>query len=184
QAAIWAMVVLGAGPMVLLPRIPQATATATGPGRAANLPFTPIIGVWLFCAAASSAAIAAIEIGAVSMAVSFGLAPSWGVVFPLAGDGPPGAARASCRGVRPAAIRQRAGHHHLQRADRPGLPGRDLRGGAGDDERGDPGDRLGVHRRPAARASPARTAGRARWVRTGTGMSTDEASVSPLVRRI
>lgn len=84
QAAIWAMVVLGAGPMVLLPRIPQATATATGPGRAANLPFTPMIGVWLFCAAASSAAIAAIEIGAVSMAVSFGLAPSWGVVFPLA----------------------------------------------------------------------------------------------------
>ena len=70
QAAIWAMVVLGAGPMLLLPRIPQATATATGPGRAANLPFTPMIGVWLF--------------GAVSMAVSFGLAPSWGVVFPLA----------------------------------------------------------------------------------------------------
>src|SRR5699024_10213022 len=101
-----------------------------------------------------------------------------------AGAGPPGAARASCRGVRPAANRQRAGHHHLQRADRPGLPRRDLRGGAGDDERGDPGDRLGVHRRPAARASPARTAGRARWVRTGTGMSTDEASVSPLVRRI
>src|SRR5699024_12706910 len=54
------------------------------PGRAANLPFTPMLGVWLFCAAASSAASAAIEIGAVSMAVSFGLAPSWGVVFPLA----------------------------------------------------------------------------------------------------
>lgn len=84
QAAIWAMVVLGAGPMVLLPRIPQATATAAGPGRATNLEVTPMIGVWLFCAAASSAAIAAIEIGAVSMAVSFGLAPSWGVVFPLA----------------------------------------------------------------------------------------------------
>src|SRR5699024_2197559 len=49
-----------------------------------NLTLTPVIAMWLFCAASSSAAIAAIEIGAVSMAVSFGLDPSWGVVFPLA----------------------------------------------------------------------------------------------------
>ncbi|MDN5688706.1 MAG: MFS transporter [Brachybacterium sp.] len=88
QAAIWAMVLLGAGPVLLLPRIPGAEAPATDSSRDAsrptNLRVTPMIAVWLCCAAASSAAIAAIEIGAVSMAVSFGLAPSWGVAFPLA----------------------------------------------------------------------------------------------------
>lgn len=84
QAAVWAMVLLGAGPMILLPRIPGATAQHQGQQRSANLTLTPMIALWLLCAAASSAAIAAIEIGAVAMAVSFGLAPSWGVVFPLA----------------------------------------------------------------------------------------------------
>src|SRR5699024_12320713 len=52
--------------------------------RGATRLCTRVSGVWLWCASASSPAIAAIEIGAVSMAVSFGLAPSWGVVFPLA----------------------------------------------------------------------------------------------------
>lgn len=84
QAAVWAMVLLGAGPMFLLPRIPEATAQHQGEDRPTNLKVTPMIALWLLCAAASSAAIAAIEIGAVAMAVSFGLAPSWGVVFPLA----------------------------------------------------------------------------------------------------
>jgi len=83
QAAAWAMVVLGMGPMLLLPRI--ATATAPGPElRRSRLRLTPIIVLWLVCGGASAAAIAAIEIGAVSMAVSFGLPAAWGVLFPVA----------------------------------------------------------------------------------------------------
>ncbi|WP_299300793.1 MFS transporter [uncultured Brachybacterium sp.] len=83
QAAAWAMVLLGMGPMVLLPRI--ATATAPGPEhRASRLRLSPMIVLWLVCGGASAAAIAAIEIGAVSMAVSFGLPAAWGVLFPVA----------------------------------------------------------------------------------------------------
>lgn len=83
QAAAWAMVLLGLGPMLLLPRIP--TATAPGPAqRRGNLRLSPAIGLWLLCGGASAAAISAIEIGAVSMAVSFGLPATWGVIFPVA----------------------------------------------------------------------------------------------------
>src|SRR5699024_6432901 len=77
------MVLLGMGPMFLLPRIP--TATAPGPDRVrSRLRLTPSILLWLVCGAAGSASIAAIEIGAVSMAVSFGMPATWGVVFPIA----------------------------------------------------------------------------------------------------
>ena len=83
QAAVWSMVVLGMGPMFLLPRV--ASATAPGPERRrSRMRLTPSIALWLTCAAASAAAISAIEIGAVSMAVSFGLPAAWGVVFPVA----------------------------------------------------------------------------------------------------
>lgn len=83
QAAAWAMVLLGMGPMLLLPRI--ATATAPGPEqRRSRLRLSPSIMLWLVCGGASAAAIAAIEIGAVSMAVSFGLPAAWGVLFPVA----------------------------------------------------------------------------------------------------
>ncbi|MGO1285149.1 MAG: MFS transporter [Brachybacterium sp.] len=83
QAAAWAMVVLGMGPMLLLPRIP--TATAPGPEqRATRLRLSPMIMLWLVCGGASAASIAAIEIGAVSMAVSFGMPAAWGVLFPVA----------------------------------------------------------------------------------------------------
>ena len=83
QAAAWAMVLLGMGPVLLLPRI--ATATAPGPEqRRSPLRLSPTILLWLVCGGASAAAIAAIEIGAVSMAVSFGLPAAWGVLFPVA----------------------------------------------------------------------------------------------------
>ena len=83
QAAAWAMVVLGMGPMLLLPRIP--TATAPGPEhRRSRLRLTPMILLWLVCGGASAAAISAIEIGAVSLAVGFGLPAAWGVLFPVA----------------------------------------------------------------------------------------------------
>ncbi|GAA1487862.1 MFS transporter [Brachybacterium sacelli] len=83
QAAIWAMVLLGAGPMLLLPRL--ATACPPGPEqRREHLRLTPMIMLWLVCGGASAAAISAIEIGAVSLAVSFGLPAAWGAVFPVA----------------------------------------------------------------------------------------------------
>src|SRR5699024_8850614 len=83
QAAAWAMVVLGMGPMVLLPRI--ATATAPGPEhRRTRLRLCRMIVLWLVCGGVSAAAIDAIEIGAVSMAVSFGLPAAWGVLFRVA----------------------------------------------------------------------------------------------------
>lgn len=83
QAAAWAMVLLGMGPMLLLPRIP--TATAPGPeDRSGRLRLSPSILLWLVCGGASAASVSAIEIGAVSMAVSFGLPPTWGVLFPVA----------------------------------------------------------------------------------------------------
>ncbi|WP_245822505.1 hypothetical protein [Brachybacterium avium] len=69
--------------MLLLPRI--ATATAPGPEqRRSRLRLTPMILLWLVCGGASAASIAAIEIGAVSMAVSFGMPAAWGVLFPVA----------------------------------------------------------------------------------------------------
>src|SRR5699024_3653791 len=45
QAAIWAMVVLGAGPVVLLPRIPQAPSTAPGRVREEALALHPKNGL-------------------------------------------------------------------------------------------------------------------------------------------
>ena len=83
QAAAWAMVLLGMGPVLLLPRI--ATATAPGPEqRRSRLRLTPIILLWLVCGGASAASISAIEIGAVSLAVGFGMPAAWGVLFPVA----------------------------------------------------------------------------------------------------
>ena len=83
QAAVWAMVVLGAGPMLLLPRV--ATATAPGPEeRRTRLRLSPMILLWLVCGGASAGSIAAIEIGAVPLAVGFGMPAAWGVLFPVA----------------------------------------------------------------------------------------------------
>ena len=83
QAAAWSMVLLGMAPMLLVPRI--RTAVAPGPQpRGTGLRITPMIGLWLLCGGASAAAISAIEIGAVTIAVSYGLPPAWGVIFPVA----------------------------------------------------------------------------------------------------
>ncbi|MDN6328741.1 MAG: MFS transporter [Brachybacterium sp.] len=83
QAAAWAMVVLGMGPMLLLPRV-QAAAAPGPEQRRSRLRLTPMILLWLVCGGASAGSIAAIEIGAVSLAVGFGMPASWGVIFPVA----------------------------------------------------------------------------------------------------
>ena len=83
QLAAWAMVLLGAAPLLLLPSIPSATAP--GPEqRGSALRLSPMIVLWLVCGGASAASIAAIEIGAVSLAVSFGMPAAWGALFPVA----------------------------------------------------------------------------------------------------
>src|SRR5699024_2604835 len=77
------MVLLGMGPVLLLPR--STTATAPGPEqRRSRLRLTPTILLWLVCGGASAASISAIEIGAVSLAVGFRMPAAWGVLLPVA----------------------------------------------------------------------------------------------------
>ncbi|GAA1595710.1 MFS transporter [Actinoplanes couchii] len=86
---VWAMVVvtvLGAGPMFLMPG--ASRRGGTGPAEVAPpvSPRQPIpreAFLWLFCAAACSSAVAAVEVGAVSFALAFGLAPGLAFVFAL-----------------------------------------------------------------------------------------------------
>ena len=84
---VWAMVgitVLGAGPILLLPSIPQARGLPPSEKRHSRTPLSGAVLLWLLCAGASGAAIAAIEVGAVSFALSFGLDPGWAFLFALA----------------------------------------------------------------------------------------------------
>lgn len=85
---VWAMVaitVLGIGPLVLTPSIPEARGTRTtrtARRSRARLPWA--VYLWLICSVATGASVAAIEVGAVAFALSFGLAPGWAFVFALA----------------------------------------------------------------------------------------------------
>lgn len=84
---VWAMVgitVLGAGPILLMPSIPQARGLPVSEKRRSRSPLSWTVLLWLLCAGASGAAIAAIEVGAVSFALSFGLDPGWAFLFALA----------------------------------------------------------------------------------------------------
>ena len=80
--AVCTLVFLGAGPLLCVPSVPEATAPeATGSGFA--LLTGPIVR-WLWCGAAGAAAVAGVEVGAVSLAMSFGLEPGMGAVFTVA----------------------------------------------------------------------------------------------------
>ena len=81
--ALLVLVGLGAAPAVLLPRIPQAAARAVPQGRRAQL-VRPATVVWLFCTLANSAVVSSIEVGAVSLALRYGLGPEMGFVFTVA----------------------------------------------------------------------------------------------------
>jgi DHA1 family inner membrane transport protein len=78
-AAMILVTALGAGPMVLMPRVTDARGMPHPAGAAERLPAPAL--VWLFCAAASAGAVGAVQVGAVSIALSFGLAPAWGFLF-------------------------------------------------------------------------------------------------------
>lgn len=80
--ALLILVVLGTAPIMLVPAVPHAaapTAVKGGVGVA-----QPAIILWLFCTMANSAVVSAVEIGAVAIAVGFGLEPVQGVIFAVA----------------------------------------------------------------------------------------------------
>lgn len=79
--AMAAITVLGVGPLLLTPRIPQARETKEGGAAGTGDPIPSETLLWLFCAAAGAAAVAAIEVGAVSFALAFGLEPGWAFLF-------------------------------------------------------------------------------------------------------
>ncbi len=83
---IVAMAALGALPALLVPNLGPAAA-ASGEGadeashRAAGSILRPAILLWLLCAAAGGATVAAIEIGAVALALNFGYQPALAILF-------------------------------------------------------------------------------------------------------
>ena len=82
-AAIVLFAVVGAAPLVLIPRVPNVAVPASA-DRGTGPLVTRAVAVWLCCAAASGAAVAAVEIGAVPFAVHFGLGASLAFVFTVA----------------------------------------------------------------------------------------------------
>jgi len=81
---VWAMAVitaLGVGPMLLMPRIPQARGIQAREAPRARQRVPGEVLIWLFCAAAGGGAVAAVEVGAVSFALAFGLEPGWAFLF-------------------------------------------------------------------------------------------------------
>ncbi|WP_209314418.1 MFS transporter [Streptomyces bohaiensis] len=81
----WAVVGLalaGMAPVLLIPRTAGVRTPAVrseGGGR-----FGARVHLWLLCTASMSAAVAAVEVGAVSLALRYGLDAGWGFVFALA----------------------------------------------------------------------------------------------------
>lgn len=83
---VWAMAAitaLGMGPMLLMPSIPEARGPQAGDPARARRRIPPTALLWLFCAVASGGAVAAVEVGAVSFALAFGLEPKWAFLFAL-----------------------------------------------------------------------------------------------------
>ncbi|WP_202396838.1 MFS transporter [Teichococcus coralli] len=77
--AVLALAALGATPMLLVPRT-RSTPT-DGTLHAGGAVLTPAILLWLMCAAAGGATVAAIEIGAVALALRFGYEPALAFLF-------------------------------------------------------------------------------------------------------
>ncbi|NKQ88741.1 MFS transporter [Rhizobium ruizarguesonis] len=77
--AIGAIAVLGALPAFILPSAPTADVKVEDAEKRKAI--SPDVLIWLACACASSAAISAIEVGAVSIAMGFGLQAGYGAVF-------------------------------------------------------------------------------------------------------
>lgn len=82
-AAMIAVSVLSLAPLVLIPSVPDARGVPTEdrPTHRERVPLTAYL--WLLCSVANGASVAAIEVGAVSFALSFGLSPAWAFLFAL-----------------------------------------------------------------------------------------------------
>lgn len=80
--ALLVLVALGTAPAALLPAIPRATAPE--PIRTGESLLRPAILLWLACTLATSAVTSAVEIGAVAIAINYGLAPAEGAIFAVA----------------------------------------------------------------------------------------------------
>ncbi|GAA1854213.1 MFS transporter [Brevibacterium marinum] len=83
-AAMAAVTILGAGPMLLMPSIPEPRSAPAALRSRRRAPVPGAVWIWLFASGATGASIAGIEVGAVSFALSFGLSPAWAFLFALA----------------------------------------------------------------------------------------------------
>lgn len=77
--AVLALTVLGAIPALLIPQAAKAHVEDAPHVQASVL--NPSILLWLACAAAGGSAVAAIEIGAVALALKFGYEPTLAILF-------------------------------------------------------------------------------------------------------
>lgn len=80
--ALLMLSVLGMAPVVLVPGIAGARAQEPVDGTGSLL--KPSILLWLACTVANSAVVSSIEIGAVSLAMSYGFPPAMGFIFTVA----------------------------------------------------------------------------------------------------
>lgn len=76
---VLAMAALGAAPAFLIPHVDPTPADDIP--QADGSVVTPSIMLWLCCAAAGGAAVAAVEIGAVALALRFGFEPALAILF-------------------------------------------------------------------------------------------------------
>lgn len=77
--AILVVAVLGAFPALLVPDV-GASHLPDAP-QASGSVLSPAIALWLACAAAGGATVAAVEIGSVALALSFGYQPALAIIF-------------------------------------------------------------------------------------------------------
>ncbi|MCB1444376.1 MAG: MFS transporter [Rhizobiaceae bacterium] len=73
---------LGAGPLFLVSQVEGRPTERTAPVEGALL--KPAILAWLLCSASGGAIVATIEVGAVSLALDFGLRAELGIIFTVA----------------------------------------------------------------------------------------------------
>lgn len=77
--AVLAVAVLGSLPVLLVPDV-GLTSVSNAPHASGSV-LNPSIALWLACAAAGGATVAAVEIGAVALAMGYGYEPALAIVF-------------------------------------------------------------------------------------------------------
>lgn len=77
--AVLTLTALGATPALLIPHVPH-THVEDAPHGGASVISRPIL-LWLICTTAEGAAVAAVEMGAVALALKFGYQPALAILF-------------------------------------------------------------------------------------------------------